>query len=127
MAATRSAPRGLGRGGRALWRQVTAAHSGLSPAALRVLADACHEADVVDRLQEALAGAEPVVTGSMGQQVPHPLLGELRQHRGLLGVLLKSLRLPDGDDGAAERAKADSDAARAAARARWDRRKGDGG
>jgi len=124
MTGRRAAPRGLGRGGRALWREVTAAHAGLNPAALRVLADACNEADVVDGLQAALAGADPVVTGSKGQLVPHPLLGELRQHRALLGQLLRSLQLPDTDEGAAERAKAASETARANARARWSKRTG---
>lgn len=114
------APEGLDTAGLRLWQQVAATWA-LRPDELRVLADACNEADLVDRLQAELVDAPLMVKGSQGQQVASPLVSELRQHRSTLAGLLKQLRLPDEDDGALSPATK-SAAARAAARARWDRR-----
>lgn len=51
--------------------------------------------DEIDRMTVALAGAEPIVKGSTGQDRPHPLLLELRQHRMLAKDIAKLLALPD--------------------------------
>jgi hypothetical protein len=113
------APSTLQAGGRALWRQIAGGPYELRPDELRTLADACHEADLVDALQadvHAMAAARDFrTTGSQGQQVIAPEVQELRQHRALLSSLLAKLKLPD--DGAV--ADGASGAGRALAGARW--------
>jgi len=116
-----TAPKGLGRAGRRLWNEITKAYK-LRPDEVRVLGDACREADLIERLEDELVDAPLMVKGSMGQLVASPLVSEVRQHRSTLSSLLKSLKLPD-TDAAGERAESDASAqARAAARARWDRK-----
>ncbi len=116
-------PAKLGAAGRRLWREISGRYE-LRPDETRLLADACREADIIDRLEEELAGAPLIVKGSMGQLVASPLVSEVRQHRTVLAGLLKSLKLPDAPDEAERRRAAVSDQARAAARARWGRSKG---
>ncbi|MEV0078058.1 hypothetical protein AB0H58_16765 [Nocardia neocaledoniensis] len=90
---------------------------------LRVLGDACAEADLIERLQSALDADELMTTGSQGQPVVNPLVSELRQHRATLAGLLRQLKLPD-DEQPGEVVGGDnrSTQARAAAIARWSRR-----
>lgn len=115
-----SAPETLQQGGRALWVAVTEKYE-LRRDELRVLEDACHEADLVDTMAAALAGGDLMITGSQGQQVVNPLVSELRQHRNTLAGLMRQLKLPE--DGDAEREAGErSTKARAAANARWSRR-----
>lgn len=111
-------PEKLGSAGQALWSSIVPVFE-LRPDELRVLADACRQADLVERLEEALAEAPLTVKGSMGQEVASPYLSEVRQHRTVLANLLKGLKLPDSPAGAARKRAQVSDAARAAARARW--------
>jgi hypothetical protein len=111
-------PRGLSPAGLALWRSIVPAYE-LRPDELRVLHDACREADVVARLAEALEDAELLVTGSQGQKVINPLVQEVRQHRTVLAALLRQLKLPDTPSGARQKQDLVSEQARAAARARW--------
>lgn len=108
------APKGAGR---KIWREVTSKYQ-LRADELRVLEDACREADLVDRLEAALEDAPLTVTGSMGQLVAHPLVQEVRQHRNVLAGLLAKLKLPD-EDASGSRADARATSARAAAMARW--------
>ncbi len=114
-------PSKLGKEGRVLWQSVVAVHADLGPDSVRMLTDACREADLVQRLQDELEGAPLMVKGSQGQLVASPLVSEVRQHRAVLSGLLKALRLPQtaGDGRRAEQEA--SEKARAAARARWDR------
>jgi hypothetical protein len=76
-------PRGLGAHGRRLWRSVAAelAEDGLILTAIeRIwLGSACKLVDQAAAVEAELAGAPVYMTGSMGQQVANPLLGELRQ------------------------------------------------
>jgi hypothetical protein len=116
-------PAGLGPAGGRLWREIVGRYD-LRPDEVRLLADACREADIIDRLEEELAGAPLVVKGSMGQLVASPLVSEVRQHRTVLAGLLKSLKLPDTPAEAERRQTAVSEQARAAARARWGQVKG---
>ncbi|MEO3851743.1 hypothetical protein ABGB09_29645 [Streptomyces sp. B8F3] len=116
-------PKGLGAAGRRLWREVAGRYE-LRPDEVRLLADACREADIIERLEEELAGAPLIVKGSMGQSVASPLVSEVRQHRTVLAGLLKSLKLPDAPAQAARRRAYVSEQARAAARARWGQAKG---
>ncbi|MBF6459814.1 hypothetical protein IU433_12280 [Nocardia puris] len=112
-----SAPSGLRPGGRKLWADVIGTYE-LRPDEVRVLKDACREADLVDALEAQLQGSALLVTGSQGQQVINPLVSEIRQHRGVLSSLLRQLRLPDGNDTPDAR----STQARDAANARWSKR-----
>ena len=83
-----------------------------------MLETACFCADLVAKLEAAMAGQPLVVKGSMGQEREHPLLSEQRQQRALLNRSLAQLRLPDvaGVDSGAETR---SVAARKAAQTRW--------
>lgn len=112
-----AAPQGLKPGGRKLWTDVVGIYD-LRPDELRVLKDACREADLVDALEGQLGKSSLLVTGSQGQQVINPLVSEVRQHRGVLSSLLRQLRLPDGND----TPEARSTQAREAANARWSKR-----
>lgn len=86
-------PHGLGKAGSKLWDDIVADYS-LNPDRVRMLYDACLEADIVDRVQAELNTSPLQVEGSMGQLVPSPLLSEIRQHRANLQSLLKALSLP---------------------------------
>jgi hypothetical protein len=111
------APAKLGAKARRIWRSITDTYE-LRADELRVLEDACREVDLIERLEEALDGADLIVHGSQGQPVANPLVQELRQHRGTLKALLGSLKLPDEDG---RQAESRSSSARAAAQARWRR------
>ena len=64
----------------------------------RWLLDACREADLVADLMAHLEGAPRVVKGSQGQDVAHPLISEIRQHRVVLGGLLGRVSVVDPRD-----------------------------
>jgi hypothetical protein len=68
-------------------------------------------------LRDAMTSEPLTVRGSQGQQVIHPIIGELRLHRATLASLLKQLGLPDDQESADAHPR--SVAARAAAQARW--------
>lgn len=108
-------PSNLGERGAALWSDVTERYS-LRPDELAILADACHEADIIERLRAEFETRDLITTGSMGQDVAAPHVSEIRQHRNTLAGLLGKLRLPDEDGNAA----ADRSAAgRALVSQRW--------
>jgi len=114
-------PTALGPDGSLLWDSVTKAHEDLGPDTVRLLTDACREADIVGRLEDEQRDAPLMVRGSQGQLVASPLISEVRQHRAVLAGLLKALRLPQ-TAGDAKRAEQEaSEQARKAVRARWDR------
>lgn len=121
MPAKTKKPTRLGREGGLLWDSVTARHGELGPDALRLLTDACREADLVQRLEDELRDEPLMVRGSQGQLVASPLVSEVRQHRAVLAGLLKALRLPQTAGDAKRDEQMASEQARAAARARWDR------
>jgi hypothetical protein len=108
-------PADLGDRGSALWDSVTASYS-LRPDELAILADACHEADIIEKLKAEFDSRDLITTGSMGQDVAAPHVSEIRQHRMALAGLLGKLRLPD-DAGA--RGSASSEAGRALVNQRW--------
>lgn len=111
--------------GRRLWDSIAKEYD-LRPDELRILEDACFEADLVEVLAKEQREQPVMITGSMGQKVLNPLIAEVRQHRATLSVLLAKLKLPDAeepDEGAVAPAADDrSSKARAAANARWSRR-----
>jgi hypothetical protein len=114
-------PASLGEQGQALWEEIVSGYA-LRPDEVRMLADACREADLVERLEDELRDSPLMVVGSQGQLVSSPLVSEVRQHRSVLASLLKSLKLPDSSAGEQQKAEHASEQARSAARARWDRR-----
>jgi len=118
MTTTPTPPARLGEAGRELWASIVPAYD-LRPDELRMLADACREADIVQRLEDELADSPLMVKGSQGQLVASPLVSEVRQHRTVLAGLLKALKLPDTNATAQRRATEVAEQARAAARARW--------
>lgn len=109
------APTGLTTKSRRLWTDITSKYE-LRADELRLLEDACREADIVERLEKALAGDDLMVEGSQGQPVASPLLQEVRQHRSVLARLLTGLKLPEEE---AARTEGRSESARHAAMARW--------
>lgn len=109
-------PADLGDRGSALWDSVTSRY-GLRPDELAILADACHEADIVELLKAEFESRALITTGSMGQDVAAPHVSEIRQHRGTLATLLGKLRLPDDEAGAGSGSS--SEAGRALVNARW--------
>lgn len=105
--------------GRRLWKEiVTSRKYELRPDELLILEHACREADLIDELAAAAKVAPKTVRGSMGQQVIHPLISELRQHRTTLATLLSKIKLPDDDAGQGG-AQPRSTSARTAAQSRW--------
>lgn len=111
-------PHGLRKAGSKLWDDIVADYS-LNPDRIRMLYDACLEADIVDRVQAELDVSPLQVTGSMGQLVPSPLLSEIRQHRGNLQSLLKALNLPLTSVQAKSAAQKKSDDGLQSARRQW--------
>jgi hypothetical protein len=112
------APIGLAKGGLKLWREVAKGQK-LRPEQCRILFEACCEVDLIDRLQSDLKDTPTTTKGSMGQEVAHPILSELRQHRGTLNTLIRALALEATDTSAADASKAAREAGTALARSRY--------
>lgn len=112
------APETLTKPGAALWKQVVAAYD-LRSDELATLEDACAITDMIAALSAAWSelGRPLTTSGSMGQEVIHPLIGEIRTQRMARNSLWRQLKLPDEGAGGADA----SDAARKAATARWSR------
>lgn len=118
-----NAPRGLAAGGKRLWQTVLAHTVELDPGQVRLLEDACREADLIDEMESEQRNAPKVTKGSMGQQVAAPLVQELRQHRATLSGLLRQLDLSKAQSTAAIQAAVEARLAqerdKADAQARW--------
>lgn len=103
-----------------LWSGISGAYE-LRPDELRILEDACREADLIDSMVKWLDDDDIMTIGSTGQPVVNPLVSEVRQHRTVLSSLMRQLKLPD--DGNVEKEAGERSAsARTAANARWSRR-----
>lgn len=109
----------LAEAGERLWDEVSSAFE-LRADELRLLEQACKTLDMIARLEDAWSelGCPMVSTGSMGQEVIHPLIGELRAQRAAFDRLRAALKLTDEDDAPVEDS---SSKARRAAVARWSR------
>lgn len=105
-------PAGLGKAGRALWRDVLTPVTLENPMEVQALTEACRLADDLVRLREQLATSELVVQGSTGQPVENPLLGAVRLAVALQAKLLGSISIEVD-------ASARSRAGRALAAQRW--------
>lgn len=115
-------PRGMGAGGRRLWRAVLADYE-LDAQGLELLEQAGRTADRIADL-EAVVDRDGVMAESSQGPRAHPALVEARQQRTTLRQLIGALGLdPDRDGDETGRARAAaltrSAKARAAARARW--------
>lgn len=109
-------PKNLGPDGRALWVQITEGYE-LNPPELRILEDACRQTDMCAKLAAAFAeDGRMTVKGSMGQEVVHPLISELRMYRATTAQLLARIKLP-ADDAKPQRAHGEQQ--REAIMARW--------
>jgi hypothetical protein len=111
-------PKALAEGGRTLWDEIVEKDD-LRPDQLRILADACCTADLIDELQAASVGAPMTVLGSQRQQVIQPIYAEIRQQRALLRGLLNALDLGASDTTAEDAARAGREGALALNAARW--------
>lgn len=94
------APEGLAVAGRAVWSAITSKYV-LRADELVTLEDACAVTDMIAALELAWAeDGRPMTTkGSMGQQVIHPLIGEIRTQRMARNALWRQLKLPDDESG----------------------------
>ena len=94
-------PVGLASAGSALWLSVASRYA-LRADELATLEDACRITDMIVSLEAAWAeDGRPMTTkGSMGQQVIHPLIGEIRTQRMARNALWRQLKLPDDEVGA---------------------------
>lgn len=89
-------PKGLGAAGVELWGSIAGKYE-LRPDEFAVLGIACKTADRIAELEKARvdAGLPFLSRGSMGQEVIHPLIAELRAHEAHLSTQLAKLKLPD--------------------------------
>jgi hypothetical protein len=113
-------PKGLKPGGRKVWNDVLGKYA-LRADEMRILKDAAFEADLIDDMAATLRRVKLVVPGSMGQDVVHPLVGELAKHRATLAGLLRTLKLPDvaGEGGGETAPGATPNQHRDAVNTRW--------
>lgn len=92
-------PDGLGDEGRKLWRDIVGTFDvSEDPHKRRVLLDACKTADLIERLEVAMAGEPLTAKGSMGQLVIHPLIAQAQSARTQLSQLLDRLRFAEAED-----------------------------
>ena len=115
---------GYGLAGEALHKKIVddlAAHDrALDPREEEYLDQACRLADTVEALDAAVAAEGVTVVGSQGQPRLHPGIAEARLARLAMARLLGNIELPSDEPApTAKQAQA-----RAAARARWQRRAG---
>lgn len=112
------APSGLGRSGRALWRDLQG-EFGFAAHELAILTQVCRIVDRLDAIEGELAAADTlVVTGSTGQPKCHPLLAEWRAQARVLESLSRALSIPLPSEEVGRRR---SPSAREAALQRWSR------
>lgn len=81
------------------FRDIVDAHPTLEKAKLSALYGACDLLSEADAMQARIANDGLMVAGSMGQQVAHPLIAEVRQYRRAALDAIKALGL-DGRSGA---------------------------
>lgn len=101
-----------------LWRETTKTYS-LAMHEKLILRGACVSLDQIQLLEAQLDGADLTVRGSMGQEVAHPLLAEVRAQQAAYDRAIKQLDLPDEGESSGRAAGNRSTSARQAARARW--------
>lgn len=118
--AAQPVPASLDDHGKALWRSITKKYR-LRPDELLILEAACKGADRIAQMEVERAGRW-IAKGSMGQEVIHPLVAEIRMQESQNAALLARLKLPDLPDVAASGGAGEnprSTQARKAAQSRW--------
>ena len=116
MTAKAAPPKGLNEGGKALWGRIVGIYE-LRADELVTLEDICAATDLIDTLDKMWRdlGRPVITTGSMGQEVEHPLIGSIDKQRKARNALWRQLKLPD----AGESAGGESNQHRAAAQSKW--------
>jgi hypothetical protein len=105
-------------------KRETLARYDLNPAELLLLDRAASIADVLERIDAAVAVAALTTEGSTGQRVAEPLLREQREHGARLASLLESIALPAPHENVGR--SSTSLSAQRAAHVRWAKQKGRG-
>ncbi|MGV3733483.1 MAG: hypothetical protein ACO1N6_08795 [Microcella sp.] len=90
---------------------------------LELLAEACRALDVITELAAIIAREGVTASGSMGQPVVHPAVGELRQQQQALAKMLTILNVPPLDDAAGIESPLQT-RGRLAAQSRWGETRG---
>lgn len=110
------APKVLEAAGRRFWRDVTGTYE-LRADELRTLESACRSLDMVAAVTAEWdnLGRPYMTTGSMGQDVEHPMIGTMDKAQKAFELYVKRLALPD--DAAPAGPKPNQ--ARAAANTKW--------
>jgi len=108
-------PAGLGDAGLEMWDRITSVYE-LRPDELATLEDVCAATDMIAALSDQWEseGKPTTTTGSMGQEIIHPLIGEIRTQRAARNALWRQLKLPDDVKGAQP-----ANQQRQAAQSRW--------
>lgn len=116
-------PADLGREGKRLWKSIAGGQYVLRPDELSTLEDACRLSDMIATLTaDWIERDRPsMTTGSMGQEIIHPLVDKIADHRMKRATLLGRLKLPDEQNGAKSNQQRD------AAQSRWASAHGSGG
>lgn len=110
------APRVLEAAGKRFWREVTSKYE-LRADELRTLESACRSLDMVAAVTDEWdrLGRPYMTTGSMGQDVEHPMIGTMDKAQKAFELYVKRLALPDEPEGAGVK----PNQARAAANTKW--------
>ncbi|WP_127475042.1 terminase [Microbacterium sulfonylureivorans] len=111
------APDGLGVRGAKFWLSLTADME-FDAKESEVLLEVCRTLDRIDALAAAVDADGTMITGSMGQRVLHPAVGELRQQQAAFVRLVADLHLPED---VAAQDRFNTARGKAGAAARWDR------
>lgn len=124
-------PENLTESGRRLWDSVVKDYA-LNGGELAILKSACLQEDLADYLHTdwVALGMPTVTSGSRGQDVAHPYVSEIRQHRATTARLIGSLKLEpmdDEDDVTRPGKMTRSEAGKKAAQTRWGRVNGSAG
>src|SRR5260370_24170014 len=87
-------PKRLGPAGRRFWRSVMQDFALAGPHEEAILEQACRELDLIDRLDDALADADLVISTPAHGEACNRLLAEVQAHRSAFRLLLRDPRLP---------------------------------
>lgn len=116
------APKEFDTLGQEFWDEITSEYA-LRTDEKRLLKDACHEIDLIERLESRLAHAHLLVKGSRQQVRLNAVVSEIRQHRLTLAALFRQLKLDEVEQGSSS-SETRTQKARRAATARWERKVG---
>lgn len=90
-------PRGLGKRGKAFWKEMQSEIEFDGPQT-QVLWEACRTLDRLEALDDVIAAEGVTARGSTGQVVVHPAVSEARQLQVVLTRLVTALNLPLSED-----------------------------